>query len=193
MRPPYVKSCSFVGFEATTTTTVITTGATLGSSCVRNTDCSANAWCNDLSYDAWCASRNDDCPPPQCVNGNSAGSTTTTTSAAGPTTVPGQLPDPVITITQTDANQLEATALAAKEQITSLGELVKQLLAPGSFESVDDLLPVIANATPPVVSMDETQPVRLEAPPPGVSVDEIQPVRLEAPPSLEAEENSPAA
>lgn len=36
--------------------------------CVRNLDCSVNAWCLQENYDAWCASQgaSGDCPWPQC-------------------------------------------------------------------------------------------------------------------------------
>jgi len=37
--------------------------------CVRNPDCSVNAWCQHEGYDAWCAAQGagGDCPAPQCT------------------------------------------------------------------------------------------------------------------------------
>merc|ERR1719474_2009019 len=38
--------------------------------CSRNTDCGANAWCEQTSFDSWCASHGalGACPSPQCVH-----------------------------------------------------------------------------------------------------------------------------
>jgi len=52
----------------TTVAPATTTAAPTGGSCVRNTDCGLNAWCNDPSYDTYCAWQSvDSCPSPQCV------------------------------------------------------------------------------------------------------------------------------
>lgn len=39
-------------------------------SCVRNTDCDANAWCNSPGFDTWCPQQ-PNCPAPQCVRASS--------------------------------------------------------------------------------------------------------------------------
>merc|ERR1719343_960872 len=61
-------------------------GALRGSgSCIRNDDCSVNAWCNDDTYIAWCASQgaHGSCPSPQCVQ-DGQGSSTLSASTAVP-------------------------------------------------------------------------------------------------------------
>jgi hypothetical protein len=56
--------------STTASTAAPTTAAPSGGqgSCLRNTDCAANNWCADASYDAWCAAQTT-CPSPQCTRG----------------------------------------------------------------------------------------------------------------------------
>merc|ERR1711988_1258927 len=40
----------------------------VGGSCIQNTDCAANAWCNDATYVNWCPMHDaSKCPMPQCI------------------------------------------------------------------------------------------------------------------------------
>merc|ERR1712014_202503 len=58
---------------STTASTPAPTAATPSGgqgACLRNTDCAANPWCTDKTYDAWCDAQND-CPSPQCTRGTS--------------------------------------------------------------------------------------------------------------------------
>merc|ERR1712048_1428253 len=53
---------------ATTSTTTTAAPGSGEGACVRNTDCAANPWCADASYDSWCAAQTT-CPSPQCTRG----------------------------------------------------------------------------------------------------------------------------
>jgi len=53
--------------------------------CMRNRDCSVNAWCDDASYDTYCPLQLD-CPSPQC--------TRETSSGEGPAPAPEPVPTP---------------------------------------------------------------------------------------------------
>merc|ERR1711907_688546 len=45
----------------------------VGGSCIQNTDCAANAWCNDATYVNWCPMHDaSKCPMPQCIVAGSA-------------------------------------------------------------------------------------------------------------------------
>eukprot|EP00442_Polarella_glacialis_P058778 CAMPEP_0115087510 /NCGR_PEP_ID=MMETSP0227-20121206/23346_1 /TAXON_ID=89957 /ORGANISM="Polarella glacialis, Strain CCMP 1383" /LENGTH=604 /DNA_ID=CAMNT_0002477417 /DNA_START=83 /DNA_END=1898 /DNA_ORIENTATION=- len=54
------------------------------SGCSRNKDCGTNPWCDDASYDAYCAANGErgNCPQPQCVPDVVAISPTTTRASA---------------------------------------------------------------------------------------------------------------
>merc|ERR1719343_405773 len=60
--------------------------------CVRNNDCTQNAWCNTDGYDSWCESQGlaGTCPSPQCKTASSgptpAPTTVPTSSTLAPTT-----------------------------------------------------------------------------------------------------------
>jgi len=86
---------------APTTPPAETTQPAAQGPCIRNEDCDANAWCQDPSYDVWCAAQgaSGTCPRPQCRrNGGGAGapaapaptpSTTTGTMSMAPSTTTG--------------------------------------------------------------------------------------------------------
>lgn len=65
-----------------------------GSVCVRNTDCTENSWCNQATYDAWCADHSlSECPAPQCRAGSSSG-TSSSTLAPTPQPTSDHTPEP---------------------------------------------------------------------------------------------------
>ncbi|CAE8639230.1 unnamed protein product, partial [Polarella glacialis] len=56
--------------------------------CVRNLDCVANTWCQDASYDVWCAQNAVACPSPQCTRQGSSAATTQPETTSATTTQP---------------------------------------------------------------------------------------------------------
>merc|ERR1739845_115007 len=68
--------------------------------CVRNTDCAANPWCADASYDSWCAAQTN-CPSPQCTSGTGGSD-----SPASPEPEPEPEPEPV----ESDSSAMTCTA-----------------------------------------------------------------------------------
>lgn len=66
-----------------------TTSTTLpGTTCMRNPDCIANAWCKNDAYISWCRANSASCPSPQCIFGVPGGTSQlpTTTTTQAPTT-----------------------------------------------------------------------------------------------------------
>jgi hypothetical protein len=69
-------------------------GRQLLSNCVRNLDCTVNAWCNDPAYDSWCPQQGSTCPSPMCIV-TSASFTSKTTTVPTTKTTTGALPTSV--------------------------------------------------------------------------------------------------
>jgi hypothetical protein len=74
-------------------TFIATLFVSAAATCVQNTDCTVNAWCNDAIYKTWCPTQGaaGSCPSPMCLEGGGASMTTiaaSTTSTKPTSTKP---------------------------------------------------------------------------------------------------------
>jgi hypothetical protein len=86
------------------------------SNCVRNLDCTVNAWCNDAAYDTWCPQQGSSCPSPMCTV-TSVSSTLQTTSVQ--TTVVSTATTKTTTRAPTTTVQSTAVKTTAKATIST--------------------------------------------------------------------------